>query len=145
MKQAHRNVKAVCPIGLSEFSCAQSRRTRDKVACPAEDLARSSSVCSTMAQPSGLQELSQLKISEVPAYAKQVANKDLVQNKLTSWLRNYHQKYIKTSSIKPAYHTFVVIGLIGYAVGWPAEMRHLRHKEEEERLKRAGVEVKDHH
>ncbi|KAG6556630.1 hypothetical protein Mapa_001571 [Marchantia paleacea] len=74
--------------------------------------------------------LASMKLKDVPTFVKTVVTKDNVSKNTWSFLYNYNQKYIQTGSIKPVNDVMMSVGLLGYAVGWPTEIRHLKHAEE---------------
>ncbi|KAJ7555942.1 hypothetical protein O6H91_05G106800 [Diphasiastrum complanatum] len=75
--------------------------------------------------------LSQLKVKQVPPYLKSTLTRDNIVSGTRSWLDNYNTKYVQTGSIKPLNDVLISVFLLSYAVGWPTEIRHLRHQEHE--------------
>lgn len=52
-----------------------------------------------------------------------------VERETVTFLKDYHQKYIITSSPKPLFDVMTFTFFLSYAVGWPTELRHLKHAE----------------
>ncbi|KAG0577437.1 hypothetical protein M758_5G148900 [Ceratodon purpureus] len=90
-----------------------------------------------MAAP--LRHLASMKVKEVPNHLKQSLSGDKVKTTVWSSLYKYNDKYVQTGSIKPLTDVMLAVGILGYFVGWPTELRHLRHAEE------AAKHGKDHH
>lgn len=81
-----------------------------------------------MAAP--LRNLASMKVKDVPTYVKSSLTREKVVKDTWSWLYNYNEKYIQTGSIRPLTDVMISVGFLSYAVGWPTEIRHLRHAEE---------------
>ncbi|KAJ7513777.1 hypothetical protein O6H91_23G013800 [Diphasiastrum complanatum] len=77
--------------------------------------------------------LSQLKVKELPSYLKSTLTREKIVSSTRSWLDNYNTKYVQTGSIKPLNDVLISVGILSYALSWPTEIRHLRHKEEHEK------------
>lgn len=90
-----------------------------------------------MAAP--LRNLASMKVKDVPTYVKTSLTREKVMNNTWSWLYKYNEKYIQTGSIRPLTDVMLSVGFLSYAVGWPTEIRHLRHAEE------AAKHGKEHH
>jgi hypothetical protein len=90
----------------------------------------------TRAEPiaTGLRELADLRVKDVPGFVRENFTKDAVLRRARIWRDRYKQKYIDTGSIQPLYDALLAIGLLSYAISWPVEMRHLRAIEELRRL-----------
>ncbi|GBG90495.1 hypothetical protein CBR_g50842 [Chara braunii] len=87
-------------------------------------------------------EIAKMKVKEVPEYVKSVATKENITNKTLTFLQRYQEKYIKTGSIRPLNDVLISVGILGYAVSWPKEYRHMQHEKEKAAAKAAG---KGHH
>ncbi len=88
----------------------------------------------------GLKSLANLKVKDVPSFVKSNVTREAVSQKTWSWLEKYNEKYIQTGSIRPLNDVMISVGILAYFVGWPTELRHLRHAEEA--AKHGG---KEHH
>lgn len=77
-----------------------------------------------------LRNLASMKVKDVPTYVKSSLNGEKVMKDTWSWLYKYNEKYIQTGSIKPLHDVMLSVGILGYAIAWPTELRHLRHAEE---------------
>lgn len=80
---------------------------------------------------SGLRQLASMKLKDVPSFVRSSANREYVAKKTWGFLNNYNERYIKTSSIRPLNDVLISVFILSYAIGWPTEIRHLRHAEEE--------------
>ncbi|CAI5978757.1 unnamed protein product [Closterium sp. NIES-64] len=76
-----------------------------------------------------VRQVAGLKLKEVPNFVKSVATYDNVMNESTRFLKEYHRKYIVTSSPTPLFQVMSGVFVLSYAVGWPAEIRHMKHAE----------------
>ena len=76
-----------------------------------------------------LRQAAGLKLKEVPAFVRNVATWENIERETTTFLKDYNQKYILTSSPKPLFDVMIGVFVLSYAVGWPTEIRHLRHAE----------------
>ena len=90
-----------------------------------------------MAAP--LRNLASMKVKDVPSHLKSSLSGEKLSKETWSWLYKYNEKYIQTGSIRPLNDVMLTVGFISYFVGWPTELRHLRHAEE------AAKHGKDHH
>lgn len=79
---------------------------------------------------SGLRQLANMKLKDVPSFVRSSANREYVAQKTWGFLNNYNERYIKTSSIRPLNDVLISVFIISYAIGWPTEIRHLHHAEE---------------
>jgi hypothetical protein len=80
-----------------------------------------------------LKNFGKVRLKELPVYLKKSVksfNKAKLLEHTWSFLYNYNEKYIMTGSIRPLNDVLIVVGILSYAVGWPTELRHLRHAEE---------------
>eukprot|EP00897_Mesotaenium_endlicherianum_P003521 jgi/Mesen1/3197/ME000185S02338 len=64
-----------------------------------------------------LRQLAQLKVKDVPNFAKENVTTSNISNSFQKWAHNYHQKYILTGSIKPLNDLLIYVGILSYAVG----------------------------
>lgn len=80
---------------------------------------------------SGLRQLANMKLKDVPSFVRSSANREYVAQKTWGFLNNYNERYIKTSSIRPLNDVLISVFIISYAIGWPTELRHLHHAQEE--------------
>jgi hypothetical protein len=87
---------------------------------------------------SGLRSLASMKLKDVPNYVKSNVTRDNVSKNTWNFLYNYNQKYIQTGSIRPLNDVMIGVFFLGYAVGWPTELRHLQHAEEAAKHKAEG-------
>jgi hypothetical protein len=87
---------------------------------------------------SGLRSLASMKLKDVPSFVKTTVTRDNVSKKTWNFLYNYNEKYIQTGSMKPLTDVLITVFFIGYAVGWPTELRHLKHAEEAAKHKAEG-------
>lgn len=60
---------------------------------------------------------------------KSVIGKPFVKQK--GFLNSYNEKYIQTGSVRPLNDVLIYVFILSYGVGWPTEMRHLKHAEEQ--------------
>ncbi|KAL2628640.1 hypothetical protein R1flu_013326 [Riccia fluitans] len=74
--------------------------------------------------------LASMKLKDVPTFVKSVATKENVSKNTWNFLYNYNQKYIQGGSIRPVNDVMICVGILSYFVGWPTELRHLKHAEE---------------
>lgn len=86
-----------------------------------------------------LKNLASMKVKDVPTFVKTAVTREKVVERTWNFLYKYNEKYIQTGSIRPLNDVMISIGILSYAVGWPTELRHLRHAEE------AAMHEKEHH
>lgn len=79
------------------------------------------------------QRLASMKLKDVPSFIRARANKQFIEKQTWGFLNNYNEKYIKTGSIKPLNDVLISVFVLSYAIGWPTEIRHLKHAEEKAR------------
>eukprot|EP00270_Netrium_digitus_P007497 TRINITY_DN2187_c0_g1_i1.p2 TRINITY_DN2187_c0_g1~~TRINITY_DN2187_c0_g1_i1.p2 ORF type:complete len:131 (+),score=8.59 TRINITY_DN2187_c0_g1_i1:12-404(+) len=89
-----------------------------------------------------LKTISGLKVREVPEFVKSTVTVANAQSAYNKWFHEYHAKHFVTGSVKPLTDLMLFVGVLGYTVAWPTEIRHLRHAEA---AKRAGGDGHDHH
>lgn len=63
------------------------------------------------------------------AFVKSSLSKPYVKQK--GFMHSYNEKYIQTGSIRPLNDVLIYVFILAYGVGWPTEMRHLKHAEEQ--------------
>ena len=66
-----------------------------------------------------LQTLSQVKVRDVPVWAKSNLTTKNVSHATSSWIQNYGHKYVRTGSGKPIVHVMLALGLLGYIIEYP--------------------------
>eukprot|EP00850_Spirogloea_muscicola_P011133 SM000068S20565 [mRNA] locus=s68:113047:113319:- [translate_table: standard] len=76
-----------------------------------------------------LAEVSKLKARELPAYLRSSLSPEKVTAGFDGWVRQYHDTHIKKDSIAPLNQLVAAVFVLAYAVGWPAESRHMAHEE----------------
>lgn len=74
-------------------------------------------------------QVTSLKLKEVPEFLKSKATVKNATEGFHSWVADYHQKHIVTSSAKPLNDLLIYVGIGAYAIAWPTELKHLKHAE----------------
>jgi hypothetical protein len=66
----------------------------------------------------------------MPTFVKTTVTRDNVSTRTWNFLYQYNEKYVQTGSLKPLNDVLIEVFFLSYSVGWPIELRHLKHAEE---------------
>lgn len=94
---------------------------------------------------SGLRGLASMKLKDVPSFVKSSVTRENMTKQTWGFVSNYNEKYVKTGSIRPLNDVMISVFFLSYAVGWPTEIRHLRHAEEAAKHTNKNGGEKKHH
>ncbi len=94
---------------------------------------------------SGLRGLASMKLKDVPSFVKSSVTRENMTKQTWGFVYNYNEKYVKTGSIRPLNDVMISVFFLSYAVGWPTEIRHLRHAEEAAKHTNKNGGEKKHH
>lgn len=76
---------------------------------------------------SRFRQFASMKLKENASFIKASA-KQFVPEK--GFMNGYNEKYIKTGSVRPLNDVLIYVFILAYGVGWPTELRHLKHEQE---------------
>lgn len=94
---------------------------------------------------SGLRGLASMKLKDVPSFVKSSVTRENMTKQTWGFVSHYNEKYVKTGSIRPLNDVMISVFFLSYAVGWPTEIRHLRHAEEAAKHTNKNGGEKKHH
>ncbi|KAG0577313.1 hypothetical protein M758_5G140900 [Ceratodon purpureus] len=76
---------------------------------------------------SRFRQFASMKMKEKASAFKATAKQFVPQK---GFMNSYNEKYIKTGSIRPLNDVLIYVFILAYGVGWPTELRHMKHEQE---------------